>query len=119
MIGFLNKLERLVRDGISLSENNREYIAKTNIRNNDRKIRNLGITLWQISLGVIQKFVNKYNHPIVHEVIVERSGSLGIDKWEIIFEPLLKKYGYIKLEDDVGVYCWEHTYDPKPLVIND
>lgn len=71
-----------------------EYIANTNVRNNSRELRGLGRALWILSIKLMQEFSNKTNVPVRHLMVKNPTKGLEEDKWDELFQPLLKANNY-------------------------
>lgn len=87
------------------------YTADTIVNNPFRELKALGRTLWESSLPLMQKFADKFDATVVHEVMRQPSEGLDRDKWDKLFLPLLGKYGYRQKEEPLS-YLWEKTYPP-------
>lgn len=93
------------------------YEGKTNVINFDssqkpkteRQLQGIGRALWELSLKIIQRYADALKSQVVHTV--QRDPIMGLDdeKWEELFLPLLRKYGYKRS----GVDTWEKTYLPE------
>jgi hypothetical protein len=110
-------LENIAKINIHMEENqDKTYKAGTYVINKNRELKNLGRTLWEISLKLIQKSANKWNASITHEVFRMPLMHLSEDKWNKLFFPLLEKHGYryVKNSDEGSLWDekWEKTYFP-------
>lgn len=101
-------------------EEGREIIhGTTSIKNYDsvpeagtaRKLKGLGRVLWKMSFVIMQKFADRLNAPVEHEVLRGQSLGLTVQKWEELFLPILEANGYIK--PDKNGFSWFKTYTPQ------
>lgn len=100
-IYFSKRTEMLNKVGILVSKSKREEL----------KGEGLGRALWEASLKLIQKFADKSNIPVVHQVKRSPSG-MDEDKWDELFIELLRRHQYQETEGH-SRKTWEKTYTPQ------
>ena len=94
---------------ISIVKHDNTCTASTNIENQDRSVKGLGVSIWKISLKFIQNVANTLDFPVKHKVRRAPSNGLTDEKWDKIFLPILMQYNYQKKGEDL----WEKVYTPE------
>ncbi len=75
-----------------------------------KKLRELGRTLFTISLRLMQQFADKWNLPVTHFARRKPFSGLSHEKWDELILPILESNQYIQDSEDNDL--WEKTYLP-------